>query len=288
MGRLLLLLLPVLAVAGGAYWWLEKSPKVQPKDEIRTGLVTRGDLVQRVNISGFIVPKRKSVITSNFSGYVKKIFVEVGQEVKAGDPIVTVTQAAGSGVDDSFPLRAPFAGRVVQILKTEGEYVLNQSGNGLVRIDDLANLFVQSNAPEVDFPKLKVGLDVLLKPASLPGKAFKGKIVSIFQAAKDQENWERSRVEFPIKIEVLNENDTLKPGMTVVIDVITAEAKNVLLLAHEFLQREGEKYFVTTAEGSRIEVQVGLQNEEAFEAKSGVSEGMRLRQVDFASVAKDR
>src|SRR4051812_13557093 len=85
--------------------------------------VRRGDLVQRVTLTGTVVPNRKTVISAPYNGYVKKLFVSVGEAVKADQPIISITQSVRERGEEVYPLRSPFPGTVVQILASEGDYV---------------------------------------------------------------------------------------------------------------------------------------------------------------------
>jgi len=248
------------------------------------GKVVKGDLVQRVTIAGSVNPNRKTVISAPYSGYVRNLYVKIGQRVNAGDPVVSIAQSLRGTNEDIFPLRAPFAGTVVQILKNEGEYVDQQSGkNSLLRIDDLTHIFVEANSPEVEVGKLSPGQETIVKASAILSRSYKGKIKHISLAAKEQSDWDKSRVEFPVLIEISDQDAQLKPGMSVIVDIISHKVEQVLTLRHEFIQKNGEKYFVVTNKGDRVEIEVGLQNEEAFEVKGGVKEGDEIRQTDFLS-----
>ena len=72
--------------------------------------------------------------------------------------------------------------------------------------------------------------------------------------------------------------------MSVVLDVITEQALGALTLRHEFIRKEGGKFHVTLEDGTRRDVQVGLRNEEAFEIKGGLTEGQKVKRVDFLSL----
>lgn len=182
--------------------------------ETNIGTVTRGNLVQRVTIAGNVSPNRKTVISAPYNGYVKKVYVEIGQQVQAGEPIVSVTQSLRGGGDEVYPLRAPFPGTVVQILKEEGEYVEQGSqANALVRIDDLKHFFIEATVPEIEVGRLKVEQEVLIQASAIPGRSYKGKIRNISLASKDQKDWDKSRVEFPLLIEILDSDAQLKSGV---------------------------------------------------------------------------
>lgn len=273
-----------LAIAGGlAYAGYRFYPRGRTEDARPLGAVERRDLTLKVTIAGGVVPRRMATITAPYNGYIKKIFVKVGDDIKSGSPVVSVAQTIGVTEDEVFPLRTPIAGRVVQVSKDEGEYVQqnNSEAGGIVRIDDLTKLFVEASVPEIDVAKLKVGLPVVIRAVALPDRVFDGKIIDIARAASTQNQWERSKVEFAIRVEIGNPDGDLRSGMSAVLDVIVQEAKNALSLPHEYVRKDGKVYFVTTADGLRKDVEVGMQNEEAFEIKSGLTEGERVRQVDF-------
>lgn len=283
----------------GAIFLVGTSHK-QP--EFNIGKVIRSDLIQRVTIAGNVVPNRKTVISAPYPGYIKKIFVRIGQQVRAGDPIVTLAQSLRGNEDESFPLRAPFPGTVVLVLRTEGEYVDlsggQTTGNALVRIDDLSHMLIEASVPEIEIDKLKIGQEALVKASAVLNRSYKGKIERLSLAAKEQRDWDKSRVEFPIVISVEDPDSELKPGMSVVADIVAKKVTNVLTLRHEFIQKNNDdkdkdkddkkddKYLVITEAGLKKSIEVGMQNEDAFEIKSGLSEGEKIRQTDFLSTLK--
>ena len=271
---------PVLALVV-FFLFLNKNPEgiIQKK---LYGEVKKQDLIQRVTIAGTISPSRKSIITAPYNGYVKKLFVKIGDVVKQGDPLVAVAQSLQSG-DGNFPLRSPFNGTVVQVERSEGEFVReNDSKDFILRIDDTDKLFVVANTSEIDRVKIKKGQEAVIKVSAIPEKTYKGVIRELSLAARDKEQWSRSQVsDFPVKIEITDKDDQIKPGMSAVMDVITAKKENVLMLRHEFIRREAEKYYVLLSSGRRKDIQVGLQNEEGFEILSGLEAGDKIKQIDF-------
>jgi multidrug efflux pump subunit AcrA (membrane-fusion protein) len=279
------LVLALLAAGGGWYW--KTKTATSSKSSEPTGIVERTDIVQRVTLSGLVVPNRTATLTAPYDGYVQKIFVKVSEQVKHGQPIVSISQTPDGRGEEIFPLRAPLSGKVVQILKSEGADVLKSGADAaVVRIDDVSKLFIVCDTPELDYPKLKIDQRAIVKASSLPDKSYEGRITELAQAAKSQEKWDRSRVEFATRIEVVNKDEDIKPGMSVTIDIITAEAKDVLALRHDFVGKDGEEYFVVKADGSKQKVEVGMRSADAFEIKTGIAEGETVRQVDFLAAAK--
>ncbi|WP_413291037.1 efflux RND transporter periplasmic adaptor subunit [Bdellovibrio sp. HCB337] len=252
-----------------------------------SGVVERGDLVQRVSLSGVVQPGHKAFVVAPYAGYVKKIYVKVGDKVKVGDPIVSVAQSL-SNFEQTFPLRSPISGRVVQVRKNEGEYVkANDTTDFMVRVDDSSEMFVNVNAAEIDRVKIVENQEASLKPMALSHKSYKAKVVSLSLAANDKDRWDRSTVvEFPVTLQVTNPDAELQSGMTAVIEIITFKKEKVLMLRHEYIFTEGEQSYVLFENGKKQIVKIGATNEEKVEILEGLSEGDRVQKVDFTALAE--
>ncbi len=282
--KLIIVFLLILSAGLVYFFYNINSNKVSSSKNI-FGEVLKQNLIQRVTIAGAVMPIRKTIITAPYNGYVKKLFVTIGEQVKIGDSLVSVVQSLQSN-DNIFPLRSPLNGTVVQIAKNEGEFVrVEDPKEFILRIDDLSKLFILANVPEIDRVKLKAGQEVIIKASAILNKTYKGIIRELSLAAKEKDQWSRSQVvEFPIKIEITERDENIKPGMSVVIDVITERKDNILTLRHEYIQRENENYYVILADGSRKDIKVGIQNEDGFEILSGLKEGEKIKLVDFANI----
>ena len=274
----------MLALFGILTFGLARNFHLFGSANVNLGTVTRANLIQRVTVSGNILPFRRTSITPPYNAYVKKIYVRVGDKVKPGDPIVSLVQNLRDLGEHSFPLRAPFGGTVVQIPRSEGEYVETAKDlNTLVRVDDLSRLLIIAEIPEGEIPKIQMGQEVLIKANGVPNKQYHGKIFEIALAAKEKEKWGRTgdKVDFDVRLEITDADAQIVPGMSAIVDIITNHRDKVLVLKHEFVDKEGDGYFVTTHNKERRNITVGLQNEEAFEVLSGVKEGDKIQMVDF-------
>lgn len=251
----------------------------------QTDSVKRLDLIQRVTIAGNVEPKRKTIVTAPFNGYVKKIFVKVGDKVKKGDPLVSVAQSLQS-TDPVYPLRSPFNGTVVQVLKDEGEFVKQDDPKDyILRVDSLDELYVFSDVPEIDSVKIVSGQEAVIKASAILDKKYHGIVTEISIASKLQDDWRgNSKVEFRIKIKVTDFDKDLKPGMSTIVDIITFKKESVLALPHEFILKENDHFFAIRPSGKRTEIKVGIQNESFFEIIEGLNEGQEVKQVDFMEI----
>jgi macrolide-specific efflux system membrane fusion protein len=66
------------------------NPFNAQKPQIVTAVVTRGDLEQTVLATGVLEPAKLVSVGAQASGQVKKLYVELGDTVKAGDPIADI------------------------------------------------------------------------------------------------------------------------------------------------------------------------------------------------------
>lgn len=256
--------------------------------ELRRDIATaeKKDLLMKVTVAGTVVPNKRTVFNPPYTGYVRKLFVKVGEKITAGSPVVSLAQTP-SGSDVPFPMRAPFSGTVVQIQKSEGEYVEEKGENiSIVRIDDLSHLFVVSEVPESDIGRIRIGQEVMIKVNSILDRSYKGEIKEIMLAAKEKKEWRRSGdgVEFEVRIEIKDIDEKIRPGMSSIVDIITDKRERVLALQQEFVEKNGTSYQVTLQDGKKRTVEVGAQNSELFEIKSGLKEGEKVKMVDFLAI----
>lgn len=277
-----ILLFLVLVSWVGFYYFSKSKSKDQSAG---FGKVVKQDLLQRVSLSGNVTPAHKALIIPPYSGYLKKLFVNVGDEVKVDAPLVSVVQSL-SRFEEVYPLRSPIKGRVVQIRKLEGEYVkTGDSADFIMRIDDLSEMFINVNAAEIDRVKILPNQEAIVKPLSMPQKEYKAIVTELSLAANDKDRWDRSTVvEFPVVLRVTNPDEDLKSGMSALVEIITDRRPQVLTLRHEYIFSDENKNFVLLKNGQRKEIQVGQSNEEMQEVVSGLSEGELVQKVDFSKL----
>jgi multidrug efflux pump subunit AcrA (membrane-fusion protein) len=253
-----------------------------PDPTKRIGTAVRDKIIQRVTLAGNIEPNRTTSLVPPYEGYIQKLYVRLGQKVNKGEPMVTIAQSLNSS-EETFPIRAPFSGTIVQLLKTEGQQVKpGDSKDPILRLDDLSKLFIHANAPEIDIVKVKKGQKIDIRASAILTRHYEGIVREISLAATSREQWgSRSQIEYLVKMEITNPDALLKPGMSCLIDIVTNEKPNAIALPHEFIHLDGENPFVVLKDGKKVQVKLGLQNEMNSEITEGISEGAQVRQVDF-------
>ncbi len=69
--------------------------------------------------------------------------------------------------------------------------------------------------------------------------------------------------------------------MSVSVDIIAESREGILILGHEFINRDADGYSVKFKNGQIRKVKLGLQTDEAFEIVEGLKEGEVVEPVDF-------
>src|SRR5205809_7085493 len=77
---------PVGIMAGGA-GFVSRANAPAAKTELRTQAVTRGSVVQSVAVSGSVAAMNQTKMTFKSAGKIAAIYVSVGQQVTAGQPL---------------------------------------------------------------------------------------------------------------------------------------------------------------------------------------------------------
>ncbi|MGE4133975.1 MAG: efflux RND transporter periplasmic adaptor subunit [Bdellovibrionales bacterium] len=279
------IVLAAVGLSAGLIWSLygSKSRGGGPTGT-RLGTVKRGDLIQRVTVSGQVQPSRRTVFVAPYSGYIQKIFVNVGKKVVQGSPIISITSSLQSP-EPVFPIRAPFSGTVVSVNKYEGEYVTEKDTKDVIaRVDDLDHYFVLAKAPETDAVRIRKEMPVEIRINALQTEVLKGVVKQIDLAAEEADGWRQQQSTFRVLVEILNPPPEIRSGQSAIVDIVTRKFADVLYLEHEFINQQGDQHFVIDSQGERREIKLGNQSDLAAEITSGLREGDRVRQVDFLKI----
>lgn len=128
-------------------------------------------------------------------------------------------------------ITAPMDGVVTTLNSDEGELV--STGTSIGTVSNLDKCWVNVNLDEDKLNGLKEGQSVEVKLLAFEGETFTGKVVTINRlpdfaikkATNDNGNFDI--ISFGVKIELENYDETLRPGMTAVIDFNLGSEKDV-------------------------------------------------------------
>ncbi len=92
-------------------------------------------------------------------------------------------------------------------------------GATLVTLPDLSTMRVKTWVNEVDVDKVEVGQPVNIRLDALPGPVFHGEVTSVASLGREKEGDKNVKV-FDLEIEIEEQDDRLKPGMSAASEVI--------------------------------------------------------------------
>jgi HlyD family secretion protein len=161
-------------------------------------------------------------------------------------------------------VRAPFNGVVTRRSLSTGDFVQPSSaskGESLFVVEKVDPVRVFVNVQELEAVWVRDGDTALIRPQSLQGQQFKGKVTRTSGALHPQNRTLRTEIDLP------NAEGKLLPGMYVTATII-AEHKNVWALPVAAVVTQDEQsfcYLVENGKAVRTPIQVGLRGDELVE-----------------------
>ena len=134
---------------------------------------------------------------------------------------------------DHTTVTSPIDGVVAKKISHIGEVI--KAGQPIAVIIDLNNIWVEANLEETQVEHVRLGQSVDIEVDAYPNTKFTGKVVNIGAATASQfalipenrsaGNFTKVTQRIPIKIEVIDPAEQLRPGMMVVVGIDTRKAK---------------------------------------------------------------
>jgi HlyD family secretion protein len=179
-------------------------------------------------------------------------------------------------------LTAPFDGTVASVAIAVGEPAeVTDQGQAAISIADLSGMHVDVPIDELDIDKIVIGQQVQLTLDALPGRLISGIVERIAPVATAEEQGTRT---YEVTVAIRSAEQGVRPGMTAVVDIITEQRPKAVLLPRRAVVLDGGKSYVLrptagapqpdgTPASERVEVEVGLSNNEQVEILRGVEPG---------------
>lgn len=182
-------------------------------------------------------------------------------------------------------LVSPVNGIITEVNNKPGEIlgtgVIKEAFSRVMSLD----MIIQSKVPESDIVKIKLGQHAKVTfDALTPDDIFDGEIIEINPASTNVQGV----VYYEIKLKLNNPGVMIKPGMSLNIDIATAQKDDVVSVPSRAIKIDGNKKYVEVlkVDGITVEkifVETGLEgNEGMIEVKSGLKGGERV--VTFQTV----
>jgi len=177
-------------------------------------------------------------------------------------------------------LAAPFPATIARVDMQVGEQA---GGNAIIAIADLSEFHVDVPVDELDVAQVATGQPVRITLDALPDRDLHGTVTNIEPLATRNEQGTTS---YDVTVTLDETDAAVRPGMTAVVQIVTAEKTDALLLLRRAVQLEGGRSYVlihrpdqpmqpgsNEPPSERREVVLGLANSEFIEIVEGLAEG---------------
>ena len=166
-------------------------------------------------------------------------------------------------------IHTPVEGTVIRIGSRQGQYVTPKTE--LYMVVDLSQVWVYADVYEYELPWIKVGDEVEMTLASVPGKIFAGRLAYIYPYAQAKTRSTQVRIIFD------NPEQLLRPDMFAEVTIHSDISKDAIVIPSRSVIRSGERsqVFVVTEPGKfepRV-VTLGIESDGKVAVISGLSGG---------------
>jgi multidrug efflux pump subunit AcrA (membrane-fusion protein) len=237
-----------------------------------TGTVEKMTLTSSVSGEGNVEWLQSADVTASGSGKIRSIRVAVGDKVKKGAFLFMI-----AGSMDANWVTAPIAGTVTALNVADGDIVKGlSSSRPAATIVDLDRFQAAITVAEADIASVQVGQKAIISFDALTDVTLTGKVKGV-----DFSGTISSGV---VSYEVLVTPDvahaSVKGGMTVSVDIITAVATDVLAVPSSAIKTTSSGSYVQVfdenGQVTDVMVQTGLSNDYYVEIVSGLTEGQEI------------
>jgi len=171
-------------------------------------------------------------------------------------------------------LRAPVAGIITLIEKQEGE--MAQANQIIVSMIGVGHFQIETNVSETEIAKVSIGDMVSMTLDALgPEEEFTGRLIKIDPA----ETVVSGVIYYKVTSVFDAEDERIKPGMTVNLDIQTDQKENVLSLPYYLIKEKNGQKYVLVLEDKGIKeknIKIGLEGEIGVEIIEGLIEGEKV------------
>ena len=244
-----------------------KIPQIVLKAaDIQTEVARRQTIKTQLKVVGKIVPNRDTLtpIYARYSGIIKAINKNLGDEVTKGEVLVTIESNESL---QNYTITAPMTGTIVQKYATNGE--LAQNTKPIYEVANLANVWADFTLYRKEAPLIRPGMEVTVR-----GDEGKPQSTStIFYIAPlgiEDSQTTLARAVIP------NETRAWLPGMYVNAAITIKEKEVPVAVLLSAIQRLDEREVVFVQQGDYFEatpVTLGQKDEEWAEVVSGIDAG---------------
>lgn len=207
-----------------------KKPNWQP--------VKHASVVSAIYGLGTVEANRSFNLVSGVTNYIQKIYVNLGENVKQGQRLVSYR--------DGHSVASPFAGVVTAKMSNVDEIVSPQTN--VLTVTDLSDLYILVSLDQDSLLKLHQIKQIKINFEALPDTVFTGKVAAIYSHDNN----------FYVRIIPQDLPAKILPGMTADVALVTNAVHNSLLVPLAAVQ-QGKVTYQVNKKITTVNVQIGTQ-----------------------------
>jgi HlyD family secretion protein len=177
-------------------------------------------------------------------------------------------------------LRAPIDGVVTAKDAWAGQYLTG--GSHAFSLQSNGDFELKADVDELDVANVQEGQNAIVRVDAFPGRTFTGTVSSISSVAKTSGGV--ATYEVTVSLESSGE---LRDGMTASMDIVTHEARDILLVPSDAIRTENGQSYVETGDGRKVTVETGISDSDSVEIVSGLEEGDLVRTRERAEAEQN-
>lgn len=197
-----ILLISVIAITVAVFWWRSHQyATIHPQ---------RRDVTEAVYSLGKVKAYQHFEVILGVMSQVQNLYVEEGDTVSKGAPLIRFTQGAD--------FRAPFSGTVTLVRVRPSEVA--PPNTVLLRLDDLTDCYIELSLEQQTALRIRRGQPVKISFEDLRGEVLSGTVDAIFPRED----------EFLAHVRVKGLKPGILPGMTADVSIEVGQTKNALMI----------------------------------------------------------
>jgi cobalt-zinc-cadmium efflux system membrane fusion protein len=174
-------------------------------------------------------------------------------------------------VNPLITINAEIDGTIIGRKIGPGQYVRTDAGEALYAIADLSTMWLKANVPEFDSPLIRVGQEIEVRVAALPGRVFKAHINAVGASSDAATRRVMVRSELP------NPDRALKSEMFASFKISIGNGERALAVPAEAVIWEGDTAVVWVEREplvfERRKVKVGFEQDGRLQINDGLEAG---------------
>lgn len=187
---------------------------------------------------------------------------------------VKAAEARVEALEATLKLRiieAPFAGTITDIQPAPGDLVT--AGTMAFRVDDLSQMLVDVEVPEIDINRIKVGQPASITFDAIQSKQYQGEVISVARVGSTGQGV----VNFKVTVALINPDELVYPGMTAALSIIINQLDDVLLVPNRAVRTVDNQRVVYILQNNlpvAVPIEIGVSSDTFSELIGGdIKEG---------------